>query len=258
MNNLLNQARAAAAQGAAENMTETTKGGGARVLPEGTALARFTSYIEKGSHVQTFNGEAKAPAPQFQLGFTIVGGRGINTKGEPENMVQGDVFPTVNSYDIALSRNVKSNSIKIFNSMNYKRDATTFPEMLSGLFLLKVSHAERDGKKVHRIDWKNIQAPIDPMTATPYEAPEAPDDAYRLFLWNHPTKEQWDSLFIEGSRDDGTSKNFIQEDLMKAVDFLGSPLEALLAGAELPALTTEAAPEAPAKASKKRSAVPTA
>ena len=253
MNNLLNQARAAA-QGAAENMTETTKGGGARVLPEGTALARFTSYIEKGSHVQTFNGEAKAPAPQFQLGFTIVGGRGINTKGEPENMVQGDVFPSVNSYDIALSRNVKSNSIKIFNSMNYKRDATTFPEMLSGLFLLKVSHAERDGKKVHRIDWKNIQAPIDPMTATPYEAPEAPDDVYRLFLWNHPTKEQWDSLFIEGSRDDGTSKNFIQEDLMKAVDFLGSPLEALLAGAELPALTTEAAPEAP----KKRSAVPEA
>lgn len=258
MNNLLNQARAAAAQGAAENMTETTKGGGGRVLPEGTALARFTSYIEKGSHVKTFNGEAKAPAPQFQLGFTIVGGRGINTKGEPENMVQGDVFPTVNSYDIALSRNVKSNSIKIFNSMNYKRDATTFPEMLGRLFLLKVSHDERDGKKVHRIDWKSIQAPIDPMTATPYEAPEAPDDVYRLFLWNHPTKEQWDSLFIEGSRDDGTSKNFIQEDLMKAVDFLGSPLEALLAGAELPALTTEAAPEAPAKASKKRSDVPEA
>ena len=28
MNNLLNQARAAVAQGAAENMTETTKGGG--------------------------------------------------------------------------------------------------------------------------------------------------------------------------------------------------------------------------------------
>ena len=44
MNNLLNQARAAAAQGAAENMTETTKGGGSRVLPEGTALARFTAY----------------------------------------------------------------------------------------------------------------------------------------------------------------------------------------------------------------------
>ena len=119
MNNLLNQARAAAAQGAAENMTETTKGGDARVLPEGTALARFTSYIEKGSHVQTFNGEAKAPAPQFQLGFTIVGGRGINTKGEPENMVQGDVFPSVNSYDIALSRNVKSNSIKIFNPVSF-------------------------------------------------------------------------------------------------------------------------------------------
>jgi hypothetical protein len=173
-------------------------------------------------------------------------------------MVQGDVFPSVNSYDISLSRNVKSNSIKIFNSMNYKRDVTTFPELLGRLFLLKISHAERDGKKVHRVDWKSIQAPIDPMTATPYEAPEAPDDVYRLFLWNHPTKEQWDSLFIEGSRDDGTSKNFIQEDLMKAVDFLGSPLEALLAGAELPALTTEAAPEAPAKAPKKRSAVPEA
>ena len=37
MNNLLNQARAAVAQGAAENMTETTKGGGARVqLPKRT------------------------------------------------------------------------------------------------------------------------------------------------------------------------------------------------------------------------------
>lgn len=237
MNVLLKQAQQT---NAAVDMTQTTKGGGvSRTLPKGNALARFVGYIEKGSHPQEFGGKVKDPAPLFELQFVIVGGSGLNSKGEREAMVIDDKFQRVNTYNIGLSRNVKSNAVKIFNAMNWTKDATTFPEMLGRLFMLKVDHVEKDGNIRHSIDWKSILPPVDPMTGQPYDAPEAPDDMYRLFLWDMPSKEQWESLFIDGERDDGSSKNYLQEELLKATDFLGSPLEQLLSGSSAPTLVHE-------------------
>ena len=60
-----------------------------------------------------------------------------------------------------------------------------------------------------------------------------------LMLWDFVTKEQWDSIFIDGTvmrkKEDGTeeevSKNWLQLDIMqKATDFEGSPLHDLLDG----------------------------
>jgi hypothetical protein len=59
-------------------------------------------------------------------------------------------------------------------------------------------------------------------------------DSMKLFLWNNPTKECWESLFIDGTREkDGVqiSKNWMQEILLSALDFNGSPLHQMLEGA---------------------------
>jgi len=68
--------------------------------------------------------------------------------------------------------------------------------------------------------------------------PEATIDI-RLLLWDTPTQEQWDSVFIDGDRtvknDKGEevteSKNWLQRDIVtNALNFAGSPLEQMLNG----------------------------
>lgn len=76
--------------------------------------------------------------------------------------------------------------------------------------------------------------------------PDAISDL-RLFLFNHPSPECWNSLYIEGERevkdDKGNvigkeSKNFIQESIRSAVNFHGSPVEAMLAAISTPQVPT--------------------
>ena len=59
----------------------------------------------------------------------------------------------------------------------------------------------------------------------------------QLLLQAAPTKEQWDSIFIDGTytKKDGdteiqVSKNFLQEECKASSSFVGSPLEAMIAG----------------------------
>jgi len=61
----------------------------------------------------------------------------------------------------------------------------------------------------------------------------------KLLLWHAPTMEQWNSLFIDGSRtfkdekgvERTVSKNWLQEDIVQnALNYEGSALQALLGG----------------------------
>ena len=85
--------------------------------------------------------------------------------------------------------------------------------------------------------------------------------AFRLFLWDVPSKEMWDSLYIDGTYpakiDDKTkaviyperSKNVIQEKILSAVNFKGSPLADIIgedALLELPSTDAESMAEAAA------------
>ena len=94
------------------------------------------------------------------------------------------------------------------------------------------------------------------MTGQLYQAPELPDDKYQLFLWNSPTIEQWKSIEIEGTyttkvdeQEVTKSKNFIQEKIQRATNFVGSPIERLLmaGGVELPSITATDTPTASAE-----------
>lgn len=220
------------------NMTEAQKGGGSgRLLPEGYAFGRLVEYIEFGKQPQEFQGQAKDPALEFQLGFALWGEGYQNEDGTPYML---------RPYSIAMSRNEKAGAFKLFKLLNWKGDKTHFSQLIGDGFLVKIVHADKskaDKTKVSRIDLTGFLPPLDPVTKSPYPIPEPADDAYRLFLWDRPTKEAWNSLYVEGTWDDGKSKNRVQESILGAVDFEGSALQALLMQSGVAALPS--APEVP-------------
>ena len=233
--------QALAAQDVAESgidLNEAVKGGGGgRLLPEGHAFGRLVEYIEFGNQPQEFQGQAKAPALEFTLGFALTGQGYQNDDGTPY---------VVRTYNTALSRNEKARAFKLFKALNWKGTAKSFAQLLGETFLVKIKQVPKsktDPKIVSRIDLDGFLPPLDPVTRQPYPIAEAPDDMYRLFLWSRPTKEAWDSLYIEGEYE-GKSKNRIQEQILAALDFQGSPLQQLLMASGVTALPT-AAPATP-------------
>ena len=90
------------------------------------------------------------------------------------------------------------------------------------------------------IDLEGFLPPFDPVTKQPYAIPAASDELFKLFLWERPTKECWDSLYIDGTNETtGKSKNFIQNKCLSAKNFPGSPLEAMLMGLGMPTLAAD-------------------
>lgn len=233
------RAQAALAAQSGPDMNEATKGGGGgRLLPAGYAFGRLVEYVEFGMQPQEFNGQAKQPALEVQVGFALWGEGYQEEDGSPY---------VIRPYSFAISRNEKARAFKLFRALNWKGTATHFAQLIGEAFLVKIVHVPKskaDKTLVSRVDLEGFLPPLDPVTKAPYPIPEAADELYRLFLWEHPTIEGWDSLFIEGTRDDGTSKNFVQERVLGAVDYEGSPLQQLLGGAAGLTLPAPVVPDA--------------
>lgn len=254
MSQVLAQLQALANEAVAEqgfDMNEAVVGGGGgRLLPEGYAFGRFVEYIEYGQQPQEFGGKAKEPALEFSIGFALWGE--VPDPANPGQTLKyhnDDGSPyIIRTYNKAMSRNEKAGAFLLFKSMNWKGTAKGFAQMIGDAILVKIKHVPKskaDPKIVSRIDEKAFLPPLDPVTRAPYNIPAAPDSAYRMFLWGKPTKAGWDSLFVEGQYEakDGkpaASKNRIQETILKALDFQGSPLQQLLGGA--PALALPSGP----------------
>lgn len=242
LNKFQNQFNEAQQAGAVGDMNETTTGGGGgRILPAGKALAVLTGYIESGLAAREFQGKPKPPTREMKLIFTIVGGIGMNTAGQPENYVlEAGQYPSIGTFFISVSNNEKSKAVKWFQRMRQNcfgsGGEVSFAQFLGKAFLLPITHQQgkKDGKDTIyvNIDPATVDKPIDPMTLQPYAIPEVPDDAYKLLLWDAPTKEQWDSLYIETPEDAEKSRNYLQEHLMQSLDFGTSKLAMLLGVAE--------------------------
>lgn len=224
------------------DMTEAVTGGTARLLPAGYAFGRLVEYVELGKQPQEFNGKAKEPALEVQLGFALWGAGYQNDDGTPYIM---------RLYPFAISRNEKARAFKLFKLLNWRGTAKSFAQLLSQAFLIKIMHepkSKTDATVVSRIALDGFLPPLDPVTQAPYAIPEATDDLYRLFLWDFPTKNGWDALYVDGKYDDGKSKNRVQESILAALDFHGSPLQQLLMASGVQALPAGPAvpPQAPA------------
>lgn len=251
---LLALANAAAEVG--DDMNEAVKGGGGgKLLPEGFCIGTLVEYVEFGQQPQEFNGVAKDPALEFQLGFALWGEGYQNDDGTPY------IF---RPYPMALSRNEKATAFLTFKAMNWKGTAKHFAQLLGQSFLLKVVHKkpkDQTQKVKSVLDLKATLPPLDALTKQPYPVPPVPADKLKLFLWSHPTVEAFASFYQEGKYDDGNSKNSVQEKMLSALDFHGSPLHMLLIEKQVPFTVPApkakaAAPAAPAAPSPAAPAVP--
>lgn len=233
LNTLQTLVAEAVESGLMKDMTVATSGG-SRLLPAGYAFGRLVEYIELGAQPQTFNGVSRAPAPEIRLAFALWG----------EGYQEEDGSPYIQrTWDMSLGTNERSKSFKLFKKLNYKGTAKSFAQLLNEAFLVKIVHTKPkkagDAPK-SVIDLEGFLPPFDPVTKQPYAIPAASDELFKLFLWERPTKECWDSLYIDGTNEaTGKSKNFIQNKCLSAKNFPGSPLEAMLMGLGMPTLAAD-------------------
>lgn len=212
------------------DMTQEGSSGG--LMPEGYAMARMVTYIEFGKQPQEYQGQAKPAAEEFKVGFKLFGG--------PDNCYDGRFIST---FDLAISNGTKANAKILFDRLNWANDLVHTAQGLGHAYLvpITVTKSKTSGKDTNRINIAGILPPIDPVSKGNYPVPEVTEADLKYFFFDHPTKETWDSLFVEGQWEDKKSKNVMQEKILTAINFPGSALEALISGVVLPDLT-QAAP----------------
>lgn len=215
------QALAAEAAETATDMTTATSSGG-KLLPPGKSLGRLVQYIEFGSQPQEFEGVAKAPADEMRLGFELYGPNYLNDDGTPY---------VISTFDTAISTNAKAGAFKLFKLLNWKGTHKNWVGLVGELFIVDIVNVMTKGatpKKVHRINMAGFLPPLDPLSQAPYPAPAMHEPNLKLFLFDKPNMQCWNSVFVDGKFDNGDSKNFIQEKILSAKNFAGSPVEAML------------------------------
>lgn len=215
-----------------------------KIPDAGATVARFIGYVEVGTHPEFYQGKEKEhPAAYAKLIFELLGPKHVRTD---DNGVKSG---TLYYEDVTIKTDEKAAFRKLFMKMRGGRDSIKhMAQMLGEGFVVKVVHntvGEGDKKKTyanikHDGEWL-VFPPIkeDPLSGEVEEIKVPPMiSAPRLFLFASPTKEQWDSIFIDGEYErknqDGTtsthSKNFIQRRIMDAKNFEGSAVEEMLSG----------------------------
>lgn len=243
--------KAVAAAAAQVNMNEAQQGGGGDYTPPAAGLARlrFVGYIEVGKQETNFKGQPKIEE-QAQLVFELSG-----PKHQPNVTADGTKIPQRIAVTLNKSLSEKSHFYKLFRKMNYDGTATHIAQLLGRAYLGTVVHDEweKDGKKMVSAKLRDdvgytIRAPRveDPETGEVKEVKvDEPLSEIRCFLWDYPSKEMWASIFIEGEyperKDEKTgkviatarSKNVLQAKIQKALNWVGSPMHALLNGGDV-------------------------
>lgn len=251
------------------------------VPTEGPCFVRLREYIELGDQkppqwkVEAY-GKSKAK-PQAMWVFEVVAAVRTNDEGERYNAARrkitpegGDEFEVAETVTIRtdISKNGKSAHFKLFSKLN---------GAYGGKYVHPAQLLECDGwiaRIVHRFGKDDTNDDGTPKAgakptgiqlktrgdgswtfAAPYredaetgertklKVPEllGGTASRKIFLWDQPNQACWDSLFIEGERDEKdasgketgkkVSKNWIQETILKAVNFKGSALDTMLSGA---------------------------
>lgn len=222
-----------------EDLTNPVNSTGRPIPDEGMTRIRFIEYIEYGTLTTKFKqpgGKVKVTtAPRVSFGLELSG------KNHPPMEFDGVKVPHVIRIKAAKGMNAKSGYIKMFKAMTGDfSDAKNFVALLGDPLTGTVKHKEfdkTDGTKGKRAHLGNAQdgfliepaTYVDKMTEETKVVPvDEPIEPIRLFLWDRPTLEMWDSLYIEGTWDNGDVKNEWQERIKRAENFEGSPIHQLL------------------------------
>ena len=222
-------------------------------LPEaGLCHLRFVGYVELGKHYSMFKGvQKKNPDREVKLTFEIVSPK--HTKGKE--------YPiTISLNTLSISTNAKSKYHKLFKAMAMGDESIKhLAQCLGKAYCGKIFHASYKNKKGEEVTFATLQNPdtkefaIFPPVAEDYETGEtrkvnvAPAKSEIIcFVWNKPLLKMWNAIHIEGTTDDGRSKNWMQERCLEAVDFKGSPLQAMLTLYNMPTEVEKPEDNAPA------------
>lgn len=226
-------------------------------LPEaGLCHLRFVGYVELGKHYGSFKGvQKKNPDREVKLTFEIVSPR--HTKGKE--------YPvTLSLNTLSISTNAKAKYHKLFKAMAMGDESIKhLAQCLGKAYCGKIFHTTYKNKKGEEVTFATLQNPdtkefaIFPPVAEDYETGEtrkvnvAPAKSEIVcFVWNKPLLKMWNAIHIEGTTDDGRSKNWMQERCLEAVDFKGSPLQAMLTINNMPTEVEKPEDNAPAPESE--------
>lgn len=214
-----------------------------RVIPAGLTLARMIEYVELGLQPQKdYKGKKKADCEEVRIAFELC--KPDNTYIDSAGMERRDVI----SCRITKKLSSKAKFFKLMKKMSRGRaEIKHMAQMLGEAFIVEIFHndVEKDGKTTtyaNLFDSEsscNICAPFqqDLITGETKAIPvPEPKEQLRMFLWSNPTKECWNSIFIDGTytikeasgAEREVSKNWMQETLRSSTAFSGSALEAML------------------------------
>jgi hypothetical protein len=282
MSDFLKNIKAAADKTGADQ-TQVKSGDFERTIyPEGPVKLRLVSYVELGKHVKTFKGVDKTQNI-VRLGFEVSGPKHAPIIGN-----DSVPRPLVVYVEETLSQDPKANWVKLFSLLNHDRTVTHAVYKLGEAYLGRLVHRKfkrkddpADQEKWTGLDYKlrgadggyTIRPPIREDVDTGEVSAVSVGPALTplsAFLWDAPDQSQWDSIFIDGEFPErknaegvvtakAKSKNVIQERIMRAVNFKGSPIYAILlqAGVSLDLGEPEPSDEAgdePAAAAEKPAA----
>ena len=235
------------------DQTQTKAAGDYDYTPPAAGLTygRFIEYIELGKQPQRpYQGKPKPDCEEVRITFEL-----LNPKRDIREIeVDGGTKKIADriSVRVPIKLSDKAQFVKLFRKMTYGRDAIKhMAQMLGEPFLITIVHntSAKDPNKVYAnirdADGNWLIGPprhVDPLTGESKDISKlipAELSPQRIFIWDMPDKEQWSSLYIDGTRTvtrDGkeveVSKNWIQEVILGAKNFPGSPLAALLSGTD--------------------------
>lgn len=248
------------------NMGEASKGGGGATPPAaGTCIATLIGYIELGRRVKAgYKGAADKKVRKARWIFELSGG--VNKHTQNEEGVKFAKRITVNTWlpEPGKQASDKSGFYKLFSALNHAKDpAIKIPAQLLGKHVkVIVSQEKFTPNGGDEITYGSIGNAQDGFRISPAHVDICDEDgtptgevrmipapevisSQRCFLWDYANQGMWDSLFIEGEYEaveakDGQaarpakSKNVIQEEIKQALDWVGSPMQQILAaGGEL-------------------------
>lgn len=230
------------------NEVETGGGGNRVILESGSYLGAMVEYVDLGEQEDIYQGASKGFYPKVRLGFAVFG-----FKEQADGSFAMDTEnPVILRESFFLKRHEKAGAYKAFQGLNIANDPNIkhFAQFFMKPFMLKVVKRQNKDKTRYYnvVDLTGTAPAVDAMTRQPYPLPDIDDKFKVVFLWNNPNKAMWDKLYIDGTRDDGSSKNFIQDEIANAANFHGSAVQLLIGGGAkpLPVPTpTATAPAAP-------------
>ena len=237
-----------------EDQSKETAGFERKMPVAGLRGCRFIEYIELGKHAsKPGKFGAKPPADKVRLTFELLG------KNDLEDIKIGEEVKKVGkrmSITVNKTLSAKGDFKKIMNLLDRGRGKQHMAQMLGEAFKVRVTLSAEDGsictpENKKEPKWANLYSGTVDAKNWSFEAPThedpetgevkqlrvlSPTSELKIFLWDNPTLATWESLYIDGTREvkaeDGTvkqeSKNFIQEMCLKAANFEGSALQALV------------------------------